>query len=220
MKKFFEEHTSLVLSVAGIGLLIIAQLVESLLYPIPFIKSNTILNYTTVVIKSVFSSMGIALIVGMITTRIKTSYDLSTTLSNKEKLNYLTTLISSNENTLIDLYKRQIVKDTFNFTSTYRDNVVYEANVYIEGGKVYAKTKMNYTEYRSPKDKKFEEIKTIFDKPNSKILYYKITNPDNVNDNVTISQEDIKERTTKAHGDSMIYEKYCSVPKNLEINRQ
>lgn len=206
ISKMIDKHTKVVLWFCSFIFLFIKGCIPVTSNP------QNVLQYFFNIASGVFSSLGVAIIVSLITTYIKNALDYGQFSTKNEKLKQVKTLITSNENTPLDLYKQKFVENIFNLNSKYRDNVVYEAKFFLENDQVCAKTKMSYIENRSLNDAKFNEISVSFDTESSTVNYYKITNPNNVNNSVTIQKEGIKHKTSKAHGDSLIYIDYCKIP--------
>lgn len=204
--------------IIGLILLIINIILDMGISTLPIVKSTPFLHWCVIIISKICASIGLALVVGYFTNRIKTSEIIESyiNMTKQQKNKILELLVDSKNDNALGTYKKNLIEDVLEYNSKYRDNVTYNARVFEMNNIVYAETTMNYIEYRSLNDNElFSELRTTFDSSNSKVEYYKITHPDNVNDYVIIKEDQIKLRNTKAHGDSLIYEQYCEIPERF-----
>lgn len=180
----------------------------------PYIE-NAFFKLVLEIISNIISSVGTALIIGYITSLVKISENIKDQLSKKGKQKVIMEILDLPDE--MSKYKRDKVKSLMNMESEYRTNTVYNAEAFLEHGVVSVKTTMSYTEHnRNKNNKDGDKIFVRFDYDTSKINYIKISNPDNSNDSVLFTPDKIVYNQKEAHGDGLIYEGYCKIPKKYQ----
>lgn len=200
------------LLIGGIIALLIGMLLKLNVLPLESIKSIPIVEIICTVFVEGLIAFGSGLIVAYFGTIIKVSDKISEMLSKSGKEKIINETIGFEEQ--LSDYKQKRIKDIISLNEEYRTNTVYHAFAYVKDNQVVVETILSYTVYLP--EKEIEPIKVRFDTDTSVVNYIKITNPQNSNDSITFEEKDLSYTQTGAHGDGLIYEWSCDIPKRFK----
>lgn len=197
------------LLIGGIIALLIGMLLKLNVLPLNTFKDIPILEIVFTAFVEGIIALGSGLIVAFFSTKIKISDKISEMLRKSGKEKIIDELLPTKGK--LSNYLHLKIKHFLSFDEEYRTNTVYKVNAMIQDDKVIVETILTYTMYFD--SKKSPIVKMCFDTESSVAEYIKFSNPDNSNDNITIEKEKLSFKKTGAHGDGLIYEYSCLIPK-------
>lgn len=172
--------------------------------------------YAVTGMSKIASSIGLALIVGFFTAKIKINEKLNDNVSIHKKSEIINELMVNGDQ--LDEFKKTQANNILNLKCRFRTNVNYHVNISIKKDEnqheyVVAETIMEYIEHNSKED--FERISTYFDDEKSYVEYIKVSDPKNINESFEYKNEHIHTNRVNAYSNDLQYESYCNINKKL-----
>lgn len=184
-----------------------------------FIKNHKSISYLISAISKISSSIGLALIIGYFTAKIKISEKLGENITKEQKAKIIKELVV--DDSKLNDYKIKQIDSIFNLESRFRSNTTYTVNIHLGKDKnqnevVVAETHAEYVEYNA---NGFKKINTYFDSENSYVDCIKISDPENINKSFEYKNSQIHKTKSKAFSNDLEFQNYCNVnPKLRKLN--
>lgn len=196
----------------GVVLLFIHSMLEiNVISELGDTSHPAIIWIVTMISKSI-SSISIALVVGGITSYIRTYQENHDVLTD-ERAQMLLEKIVSNKDPLLSEYKTKRGFAIYDLNSNCRTNVNYTVTAYIENGKVKAKTVLSFTEHKS--SGAYGRISNYSDSDNMVIESIKISNPADTNDYEEFKGTSISEEKSTAFSEDFKFERFITTPERF-----
>lgn len=198
----------------GLGLLIISIVLDLGFLSWDQVKNVPVLVWVLTVISKILSTVGLSIVIGHFTAKIKMSEKIEDIFSSKQKVDIINNLIC--EGNKLDEYKKSILANMRKSKSNYRTNVVYKLHVYKDKTEkiVCSNIRISYVEHRV--EKGVDSIISYFDRDETETKFIKISNPDNLNDSVILKSDKIKKEKSTAFSSDLEYTHKCIIPKRFK----
>lgn len=208
--KAVSQNITLKYLIGGLICLIINLVLD--LGIIEYTKDIPVLYWVCVIVSKAMSTVGLALIIGCITNKIKYSSDEYSFMDEDQKKKVLETIVSNDGK--LDDYRKQLITQCLDMEERFKTNVSYHVKIFNgDDGKVHANTIMICKEFR---EEDFDNIVIGFDQPTSYVEKVKVYDPDDPNHPKIIDRQSIKATSRTANGSDLEYSKLCKLPEQFK----